>query len=317
MKVISLVGLMVGLLLSLSRAAFAGMDDVHVATSIQGTVEARSVTISGKATVFGAWRPLHVGEVLWPTQEVRTGPKSKVSLQQGDEIKNWRNWPDDSYIYSYIVDADSLVRLNRQGRNLPLVQKLRGNFTLQKIKGNIPADDYYKNATWYQSLVAQGVASETPRTALDGFLTIPGVFESEDANAPSREHRLFLLRRKFGRGIVDLPNGYITMRGDGAQSDVTVCLFRSPDGTALYARGNSRVGEMDQYNRNAVRFYRHTRGRWTEVTDTILPIAQRDAHDFHLPRYGTTIEVREPKIGCDGKVLFNLDWKDGGFRRRE
>jgi hypothetical protein len=173
MKVITLAGLMLGLLLFLSRAAFAGRDDVHIVVSLAGKVEVRTVEAGRKGTVFGAWRPLRFGEVLRPTQEVRTGPKSKVTLQQGDQIRNWRHWPDDSYIYYHDMDSDSTVRLNRQGRNLPLAQKLRGIVLSRKIKGNIPADDYYRNVTWYQSIVANRAVSDMPRTALGEFLMIP------------------------------------------------------------------------------------------------------------------------------------------------
>jgi len=62
--------------------------------------------------------------------------------------------------------------------------------------------------------------SSAPRTVLDYYLLLPEKYFEAD-----KEHRIkWMLDQKWG-AIVDVKNGYIYARGDGAQTQVTSAPF--------------------------------------------------------------------------------------------
>jgi hypothetical protein len=45
------------------------------------------------------------------------------------------------------------------------------------------------------------------------------------------------------------------------------------------------------------------------VTKSVLPAAADEGLEYEMPRYGTTIEVKDKR----GKRLYNLAWEGDGF----
>ena len=106
--------------------------------------------------------------------------------------------------------------------------------------------------------------STQPQTVVDYYMLLPDkYFEA------SREQRLhWMLDPKRG-AIVDIKNGYLFAPGDGAQTDIHVCLFKRSDGTYLIAVNyNDRNGVFESF----LDFYSYADGSLREITARVLPI---------------------------------------------
>jgi hypothetical protein len=145
--------------------------------------------------------------------------------------------------------------------------------------------------------------SRQPQTVLDYYMLLPDKYF--EAN---REQRLnWMLDPKRG-AIVDIGNGYIFAPGDGAQTDVYVCLFKQSEGRYLIAVNyNDKLGVFESF----LDFYDYHKGQLRNVTKSVLHIAFNPDLHYELPRYGTTITVTNKS----GKKLYNLVWAKGMFRR--
>ena len=133
------------LLMVSPRIAQAGTDDMHVVTKLTGLVEARTVHRYGKRVSFGSWKKIHLHDLLDSGVEVRSAPHASVWLQTGDHVENPNKLPADVRISYYVLAPSSAVRLNTQGRNLALVQKLHGHVTLRTRRGKVANGTYYKH----------------------------------------------------------------------------------------------------------------------------------------------------------------------------
>lgn len=113
-------------------------------------------------------------------------------------------------------------------------------------------------------------------------------------------------------GTIDVKNGFMSYN-DSAESEVTIALFKKPDGSHLVAVTYNGEG-FDEQKQDIVpiftlNFLSYENGKWTDVTKDTLPVAFDDKLIYKLPRYGTTIEVTDK----DGKRKYYLAWGDGKF----
>src|SRR3979409_1216359 len=74
--------------------------------------------------------------------------------------------------------------------------------------------------------------SKTPKTVLDYYALLPDKYFEADL-----EQRMHWTLEPKRAAIVDIQNGYLYAPGDGAQTHITVCLFKKADGSYLAAVG--------------------------------------------------------------------------------
>jgi hypothetical protein len=156
-------------------------------------------------------------------------------------------------------------------------------------------------------LIAGAVVAQVqqPRTVLDYFLLLPErEFSALESWPPSERKRFLMDGVHRGDNILDLRNDYLFMRGDGAQPDITIALFRYR-GDVLIALRDEGYDPRDP----SVTFLRYERGHWRDVTKATLPADLKPRGDYQLPRYGTTILLRSAK----GSVIRRLMWRGGKF----
>jgi hypothetical protein len=154
------------------------------------------------------------------------------------------------------------------------------------------------------SVAAQTKSQQTtqPGTVLDYYLLLPDKYF--EADREQRAH--WMLDPKRG-AIVDIKNGYLYAPGDGAQTEIYVCLFKRTDGRYLVAVNyNDKAGVFESF----LDFYLYQRGKLRSVGASILPLAFNKELHYELPRRGATIEV----TNSSGKKLYNLVWSKNVFR---
>jgi len=137
-----------------------------------------------------------------------------------------------------------------------------------------------------------------PRTVLDYYRLLPDKYFEAD-----EEQRVnWMLDPKRG-AVVDVKNGYIYAPGDGAQNTLYVCLFRKADSSYVIAV------KADVEGSTQLDFYEYRGGSFVDVTKSVLPVAVDENLEYEMPRYGTTIKVKDRT----GKSLYNLAWGRGRF----
>ncbi|OYT73048.1 MAG: hypothetical protein CFK52_03310 [Chloracidobacterium sp. CP2_5A] len=145
------------------------------------------------------------------------------------------------------------------------------------------------------------------RSLADYFLAIP---ENYLPN-PSRARRRALLRPEH-IAVRDERNGYMQIAGDGARPTVTIAKFRKADGTFL-------VALTADYEMGSVCYALDDRsGQLTDVSRSVIPdyancpdFESSDCHVYELPRYGTTIAVKDGQ----GQRRYTLRWRGERFER--
>ena len=148
----------------------------------------------------------------------------------------------------------------------------------------------------------QGHQSSKPHTVLDYYLLLPEKYFEAD-----KEQRVkWMLDQKHG-AIVDIKNGYIYARGDGAQTSIYVCLFKRTDRSYLIAV-KSHDSDMDEYTH--LDFYVYENGRLRDVSKAVLPVSVNEELRYAMPRYGTTIKVSSKK----GRKMYDLTWVRNRFK---
>ncbi len=138
--------------------------------------------------------------------------------------------------------------------------------------------------------------STQSRNVVDYYMLLPDKYFEAD-----REQRLhWMLDPKRG-AIVDIKNGYLYAPGDGAQTDIYVCLFKRSDSKFVIAVNyNDKNGVFESF----LDFYVYQQGRLRNVTKSVMPISFSQNLYYELPRDGTTIAVTN-KLG---KKVYNLAW---------
>jgi hypothetical protein len=156
-------------------------------------------------------------------------------------------------------------------------------------------------------------ADEKKMTVVDYFLLLPDkTFEG------SAEGWLTFLKQPKC-GVIDIPNGYMSCTGDGAQPEFEIALFRYRDGRPLLALCN---GELEGADSLMLTFFEMgSDGKMREAPRSIFPVGDSlvvtkddeiryENWEFQLPRHGETVVVRKQK---SGKVLHKFAWNGEKF----
>jgi len=156
--------------------------------------------------------------------------------------------------------------------------------------------------------------AQTPRTVRDFFNLLPQkYFLLEGCSANPTRANCDRARREYVDTFLeveDTANGYWKSGCDGAQSCLTMALFKRPDASYIVALKTEFEMGADNY------FLEYKGGKWTDISRAAIPNFSKN-NIYELPRRGTTVEVFEKdkssEIGERGKKLYDLVWKNGKF----
>ncbi|MCS7079180.1 MAG: hypothetical protein NZ585_03905 [Chloracidobacterium sp.] len=145
------------------------------------------------------------------------------------------------------------------------------------------------------------------RSVVDYFLAIPDQYLPE----PSRTRRRELLRPEHVT-VRDERNGYLQVAGDGARPTVTIAKFRKTDGTFLV------VMTADYELGSVCHAFDDRNGQLVDVSRAVIPdyaecrdFEADDCRIYDLPRYGTTIIVKDGQ----NRRRYALRWRGDRFER--
>jgi hypothetical protein len=172
----------------------------------------------------------------------------------------------------------------------------------------------------------EGTATPTkkadgPKTVRDFFALLPDQYFTLEGCDRATDKNCDKARAEYLKSFLeteDTANGYLKANCDGAQSCLTMALFKRPDGTYLIGLNKSFEMGDDYY------FLDYKNGKWTDVSAGVVP-EYSNRRMYELPRYGTTVKVFTKKIieeGPDfmasekGAKLYDLEWKDGKFVKK-
>ena len=121
--------------------------------------------------------------------------------------------------------------------------------------------------------------------------------------------------------IIDKKNGYIRCKGDGAQGDFEVALFRYRDRRPLVVVS---TGSPEGEKGTSLQFFEGgADGKMRRIANSLFPIADAGQREdggpsekwhFDLPRYGKTILVRSTR---SGKVVHKITWNGEKFQEEK
>lgn len=156
--------------------------------------------------------------------------------------------------------------------------------------------------------------AQTPRTVRDFFNLLPQrYFLLEGCAANPTKQNCDKARREYVETFLeveDTANGYWKSGCDGAQSCLTMALFKRPNGSYIVALKKEFEMATDNY------FLEYKNGRWSDIGRQVIPNFSGE-NLYELPRKGTTVEVFEKdnssENGERGKKLYDLIWKNGKF----
>lgn len=92
-------------------------------------------------------------------------------------------------------------------------------------------------------------------------------------------------------GVIDKPNGYVFVPGDGAQVSLQIVLFRHRDKSPLLAIA---WGNLEEEDFTHLTLFREEAGKMVVAERAIFPVADSADVRFELPRHGRTVIVKTP-----------------------
>ena len=144
-----------------------------------------------------------------------------------------------------------------------------------------------------------------PKTVLDYYKLLPDKYFETDP----QQRVNWMLDPKRG-AIVDPKNGYLYAPGDGAQTDIYLCIFKKRSGPLVLA---VKHYASDTQDFTYLEFFSYKNGSWSEVANSVIPVKLEDQLKYEMPRYGKTIRVTNKS----GKRLYDLVWSGERFRLRK
>lgn len=161
-----------------------------------------------------------------------------------------------------------------------------------------------------------GVNAQTkqPKTVRDFFNILPAKYFALEGCNVQTDKNCDKARREYIDTFLeteDTANGFWKSGCDGAQSCLTMALFKRADASYIVALKTEFEGESENY------FLEYKGGKWFDISAKVIPQFSKN-NLYELPRIGTTIEVYKKKtvdagITERGAKLYDLAWKNGKF----
>jgi hypothetical protein len=121
---------------------------------------------------------------------------------------------------------------------------------------------------------------------------------------------LLLIIKSGGDNIFDLANGYMFLKGDGAQISLQIALFLyDANRRPLLAIAWGDQGGPD-FTRLSFFSFNEKDGRMVQTNRTIFPVPDSERIRFELPRVGQTVKV----WNSNGKLLSEWTWNSDHAR---
>jgi hypothetical protein len=114
------------------------------------------------------------------------------------------------------------------------------------------------------------------------------------------------LMRSGPNRLIDSRNGYMFLKGDGAQVSLEIALFLYPNRQPLLAVAWGTYMEEDFTH---LSFFTEREGEMVSVNRGIFPVSDSGDLRFELPRKGLTVVIRD----ASGKVLSQWTWNHTRF----
>lgn len=159
-----------------------------------------------------------------------------------------------------------------------------------------------------------GAQTNQPRSVRDFFNLLPQkYFTLEGCVANPTKANCDKARREYVKNFLeveDTANGFWKSGCDGAQSCLTMALFKRPNATYIVAVQTEFEMGTNNY------FLEYRNGKWSDISAQVIPRFSKN-NIYELPRKGTTVGVfakdRNSEVGERGKKLYDLVWKSGKF----
>ncbi len=148
----------------------------------------------------------------------------------------------------------------------------------------------------YGTAQSQSKTKPTRRTVRDYYLRLPSEYFTESAKENLRLRAM----------VVDIPNDYIETAGEAGQPYLQTAVFRYRGSELFAVNAQFEMG-------STLKFYRFYKGKLSDVTGKVWPIKLRATDRVVLPRYGTTVIVRDETYPGDEKTRLSMRWRNGRF----
>ncbi|HVE56350.1 MAG TPA: hypothetical protein VNB22_05935 [Pyrinomonadaceae bacterium] len=155
--------------------------------------------------------------------------------------------------------------------------------------------------------------TKQPRTVRDFFNLLPQKYFTLEGCMASSDKNCNKARREYIDSfleIEDTPNGYWKSGCDGAQSCLTMALFKRPNAAYTVVLKIEFESGTNNY------FLEYRNGKWFDIAARDVPGFSKN-NIYEIPRNGTTVEVfakdKNTEFGGKGKKLYDLVWKNGKF----
>lgn len=163
-------------------------------------------------------------------------------------------------------------------------------------------------------VISAGAQTKQPRTVREFFNLLPQkYFPLEGCSDNPTKANCDRARREYVAAfleIEDTANGFWKSGCDGAQSCLTMALFKRPNAAYIVAVQTEFEMGTDNY------FLEYRNGKWFDVSAQVIPNFSKN-NIYELPQKGTTVEVfaknKTGEIAERGKKLYNLVWNNGRF----
>lgn len=162
----------------------------------------------------------------------------------------------------------------------------------------------------------ESTATQTnqPKTVREFFNLLPQKYFRLEGCEPKTDRNCEKSRKEYVKTFLEIEdnkNGYWKSGCDGAQSCLTMALFKRPDSTYIvHILTEFEMGE-DSY------FLEYKGGKWSDISAKVVPdFTQKNT--YIPPRQGTTVEVfkknfPEPNFSERGEKIYDLAWQNGKF----
>jgi len=155
--------------------------------------------------------------------------------------------------------------------------------------------------------------TKQPKTVREFFNLLPQKYFTLEGCNPATDKNCNKARREYIDSfleIEDTANGYWKSGCDGAQSCLTMALFKRPNAAYIVALKIEFESGTNNY------FLEYRNGKWFDIAAQVIPSFSKN-NIYELPRNGTTVGVfakdKNSEFGDKGKKLYDLVWKNGKF----